>query len=170
MARPYKPLAIGNEFIVLSMVDGVDHMKLQKLTYFAHGWWLAYNDEPIVSELPQVWKHGPVFKSMYHALSNHGWRPIKTLQNDNFTSPPPRVDVDDEAVHAMIKWVWARYCGYRSEYLSEITHKRGTPWEVTAREHEYRVPRNTEIPTPVVKEHFRQLAEEYGFTEQARAS
>jgi uncharacterized phage-associated protein len=47
-------------------------MKLQKLVYYAYGWWLLYHSEPIMTEPPEVWRHGPVFSSMYHALKHHG--------------------------------------------------------------------------------------------------
>ena len=41
MPRPYRPLAIANSLITaFGYVDVVDHMKLQKLVYLAHGWWL----------------------------------------------------------------------------------------------------------------------------------
>jgi uncharacterized phage-associated protein len=52
--------------------DGAEHMKLQKLVYYAYGWWLLYHSEPIMTEPPEVWRHGPVFSSMYHALKHHG--------------------------------------------------------------------------------------------------
>lgn len=167
MPVPYKPLALANEFICKSESRGVDHMKLQKLTYFAYGWWLAYHDSPLLTEQPQVWQHGPVFKSLYHALSTHGWQKIRTVQNDNFTTPPPRIDDGDTEVQALVSWVWDRYGDFSSEYLSEITHQRGTPWEETAREYHYRVPRNTPIPVERIQQHFQGLAIEYGFREPA---
>lgn len=167
MPIPYKPLAVANEFIVCSGNSGVDHMKLQKLTYFAYGWWLAYNENELLSERPQVWQHGPVFKSLYHALSQYGWRPINTIQNDNFTTPAPRIDDNDASVRALVAWVWNRYGEHRAEYLSDITHNKGTPWEETAREFGYRVPKNTTIPVERVREHFQGLAIEFGFREPA---
>lgn len=84
MPRPYRPMAFGNEFIVRAYATGIDHMKLQKLTYVAYGWWLAYQDIPVLNEQPQVWKLGPVFNSMYFALNHFGSRLISTCQNDVF--------------------------------------------------------------------------------------
>lgn len=139
-------------------------MKLQKLTYFSYGWWLAYNDNTIINEEPQVWQHGPVFKSLYHALSGYGWRDITTIQNDNFTTVAPRVDPECQ-VQGLVTWVWNRYGAFDGDYLSDITHKRGTPWETTAADFSYRVPKNTPIPTSRIQAHFRELAVEYGFSE-----
>ncbi len=58
----YKPLAFANAFIAKAGASGVEHMKLQKLTYISYGWWLVYHEQPIMTEGPQVWKYGPVFK------------------------------------------------------------------------------------------------------------
>jgi uncharacterized phage-associated protein len=164
MPIPYKPLAIANEFIAKSAGDGVSHMKLQKLTYFSYGWWLAYNDDTIINEEPQVWQHGPVFKSLYHALSRHGWRDITTVQNDNFTTAAPRVDEGCQ-VQNLVTWVWDRYGEFDGDYLSDITHKKGTPWETTAADFGYRVPKNTPISSARIQAHFKELAVEYGFSE-----
>lgn len=65
MPRPYHPLAFANEFILKAQPAGVEHMKLQKLVYYSYGWWIAYHEEPILTEPPQVWRYGPVFVSLY---------------------------------------------------------------------------------------------------------
>jgi uncharacterized phage-associated protein len=168
----YKPLAVANEFIVMSEGQGVDHMKLQKLTYMAYGWWLAYYDEPFINEAPQVWQHGPVFKSLYHALSMNGWRPIKTVQNDVFVTDAPRANDNDDQVRDLLTWIWGRYGGRSSTWLSEKTHQPGTPWYSTVKSNGQptksglKVPRNLEIPVDVIKHHYEELAQEFGF-EQA---
>src|SRR5271170_5786610 len=60
---PYTPLQVANTFVIRhgEQSRGLDHMKLQKLDYFVHGWWLAYHQERLLTERPQVWKYGPVF-------------------------------------------------------------------------------------------------------------
>lgn len=162
MNRPYKPIAFANEFIKRSQTHGVSHMKLQKLVYCAYGWWLAYHNEPILSEKPQVWRHGPVFKSLYFALKHHGWHEIKTIQNDNFTTPSPSIDEDDAQVHGLLDWVWERYQNMSAEALSDLTHKKGSPWEQTVRDNQNQIQRDTEIPIATIIEHFRGLVNEYG--------
>lgn len=165
MPVPYKPLAVANEFIVMAGPSGVSHMKLQKLVYCSYGWWLAYHDEPFINEQPQVWQHGPVFKSLYFALNQYGWRNITSVQNDNFTTPTPRVDDADDEIHSMLRWVWARYGMRSAEWLSDLTHKPGSPWYVTAAEFSFRVPKNTPIPIDRIKAHYRDLVHEYGLSD-----
>ncbi|MCP8894311.1 DUF4065 domain-containing protein [Shinella daejeonensis] len=165
MPMPYKPLAVANEFIVMAGPSGVSHMKLQKLVYCSYGWWLAYHDEPFISEQPQVWQHGPVFKSLYFALNQFGWRPITSVQNDNFTTPPPRVNDADHEICSMLEWTWGRYGMRSAEWLSDLTHKPGSPWYDTAAEFGFRVPKNTPIPVDRITAHYRDLVHEYGLAD-----
>jgi hypothetical protein len=80
MPRPYRPLALANEFIVMSASRGAEHMKLQKLVYFAYGWWLTGHSDRITTEPPQVWKFGPVFESLYHELRRQIPCPCSTTE------------------------------------------------------------------------------------------
>lgn len=155
MPRPYRPLALANSMITaFGYVDGIDHMKLQKLVYLAHGWWLAYHDAPIIDEDPQVWRYGPVFASMYHALKGFGDHPIRLPQRDIPFEEPPNVDDDDDDALGLIEWVWARYGGYSGVRLSDMTHAPGTPWREIAEEHKYRVPSNFPIPGDLIRRYF----------------
>ncbi len=153
MTRPYRPLAFANEFISMhARRGGTEHLKLQKLTYLAYGWWLAYHDEPILSEAPQVWAHGPVFKSLYHALKHFGRTPITVPQRETPFSEAPRVDQGDQEVLGLLEWIVNRY-GERSAYdLSELTHQPDSPWRKVAAEHSFVVPRDTDIPVEAVAE------------------
>jgi len=162
MPRPYKPIAFANEFIQKADPPGVEHMKLQKLVYCSYGWWLAYHDDPILSEEPQVWAHGPVFKSLYHVLKTHGRTPIKQLQNEPF-QPIARVDNGDAEVCSLLDWIWEQYGSKTAFYLSDLTHKDGSPWQMVAASYNFRVPSNTSIPKDVIQKHYRELVKEYGF-------
>jgi uncharacterized phage-associated protein len=160
MAKPYTPLAFANEFILKSAPAGVEHMKLQKLVYIAYGWWLSVYDEPVLNEAPEVWKHGPVFQSLYHMLKEHGRTPICHPQSSSFNRSPDRVDDNDDEVLSLIDWVWSKYRHLSSFALSDLTHEKGSPWQKTVEQFGYRVPFNTEISLELIKEHYRKLARE----------
>lgn len=162
MTRPYRPLAIANEFIIRAAPDGAEHMKLQKLVYYAYGWWLAYEDAPLISEKPQVWQHGPVFKTLYHALKHHGREPIRTAQSDNPFAKPPKVDPADQKALDLIDWVWERYGSYSSFDLSDMTHSPGSAWYIVAEENNWRVRGETPIPDRVIRSVFRKEADDLG--------
>jgi uncharacterized phage-associated protein len=155
MPIPYSPLAVANSFIAqFGAAHGIEHMKLQKLVYFAHGWWLTAHENPFLNERPQVWKHGPVFNSLYHILKPFGGAPISTPQSDGPFSRPAFIDGDDETVTGLIRWVWARYGHLSSFALSDMTHRPGTAWSRVAAERNYSVPNGLEIPDQYVREEF----------------
>jgi uncharacterized phage-associated protein len=139
-------------------------MKLQKLVYYSYGWWIAYHAESIISEHPQVWKFGPVFLSLYHALKNHGRTPITTIQPDYPFQPPPRVDRDDIDANRLVDWVWLKYGHYSAYQLSDMTHAIGSPWRQVAEQHDWHVPSSTPIPDNLIKADILAAAKEFGLS------
>src|ERR1700689_5397887 len=80
---PYPASAIANELIKLSLQktnSGLSPMKVQKLVYFAHGWYLALTGgRPMINEPVEAWKFGPVVPSLYYELKKYGETPITDL-------------------------------------------------------------------------------------------
>jgi uncharacterized phage-associated protein len=70
--------SIANGLIHAAQTRGkaVSPMKLQKLLYFAQGFWLAQSGEVLVDEPLEAWIHGPVFPAVYHAFEPFGSSPI----------------------------------------------------------------------------------------------
>lgn len=158
MPRPYEPLAVANEFICFDHVVGASHMKLQKLVYCTFGWWFTRHPitEPLLNEEPEVWRHGPVFSSLYQSLAGFGAKKIG-LPVANIFGSPPRVDPEDDEVHDLIRFIWGRY-GHMSAFdLSDLTHKPGTPWHQIAEQTDYRVPRHTKIPPSMIRDEFERI-------------
>lgn len=155
----YAPLAIANSFIGRHADShGIEHMKLQKLVYFTHGWWLPFSEEPLVNEKPQVWRHGPVFDSLYHVLKPFGHQPIMTQQSRYPGEVPIDIEGDNQAP-AYIDFVWSRYGHLSSFALSDMTHRAGTPWSLLAKEYNYKVPLGLEIPDAYVRQEFKMIYE-----------
>ena len=74
---PSTATEVANEFISLGLcepnVPSVDQMKLQKLVFYAQGWYLAYNDSPLFEEDFYAWAHGPVIPNIYSETSGYGY-------------------------------------------------------------------------------------------------
>ena len=74
----YSAIAVANAFIDIAADNGfyLTNLKLQKLVYFAHGWYLAFADAPLITDEIQSWRYGPVIHNLYSALRHYGSRPI----------------------------------------------------------------------------------------------
>ncbi|MBL8233482.1 MAG: DUF4065 domain-containing protein, partial [Bryobacterales bacterium] len=72
--EPYEALAVANRFLALAARDKkpIDHLKLQKLIYFAHGWYLAFTGSPLLTEHVEAWQYGPVIPTVYHQFKRFG--------------------------------------------------------------------------------------------------
>lgn len=162
MPVPYTPLAIANNFLEqFGETGGIEHMKLQKLVYCSYGWWLAVNGlqetTRLTTEGPEIWKHGPVFDSLYHAFKVFGRRQITDPQSINPFEATENVDIEDEHVRKFIAWIWSRYGHLSGFALSSMTHKSGTPWHRIATENNFSVAYNTQVPDQYIFEEFKKI-------------
>lgn len=138
MAR-YAPASVANGFLELGFRNGpaVDPMKVQKLLYFAQGYYLALTGEPLLNEQFQAWKFGPVLPTMYHRLKRFGGNSITeyaeifdpVLQRTIPAAPP-----ENDANFVKVRdFVWNFYGKWESTALSDLTHKSGGAWDRTLR-------------------------------------
>lgn len=154
------PLSIANFFLGKSM-DGtaeLTNMQAVKLTYIAHGWYLGMTGEPLLNEMPQAWKYGPVVQSVYEQFKQYGRNPItqlawKTLPTGQTSNYP----LSDESLIPFLEKIWSVYGSFTGSQLSDMTHQPGTPW--------YEVwynrggKDNLEVPIPnyLIEQHYKAL-------------
>jgi uncharacterized phage-associated protein len=161
----YPAITIANELIARHGADGtIDPMKLQKLLYFANGWWLALTGKPLIAERPQVWRYGPVFRTIYQRFSRYGRNPI-TKPDAIFPlgGQIERIPDSDREVPHLLDWIWDEYGWKSGPSLSEETHRMGTPWRNIAEREQFQVPENKTIPLREDWEYFARLARERGY-------
>jgi uncharacterized phage-associated protein len=127
--------AVANEFIDLADGRDLSPMKLQKLVYFAHGWYLAITDKALIRENVEAWQFGPVIPELYQEFKRYGSGDVsrQSFEREEGGSYVPRIanQLDDpEAERAMevIRSVWDHYGKYSAIKLSNATHMAGTPW------------------------------------------
>jgi uncharacterized phage-associated protein len=92
-------------------------MKLEKLTYYAQAWSLAWNRGELFSEDFQAWIDGPVCPELYRSHRNKFW--VHTVGGD-----PSRLDRSAREVVAIIADHYGRMT---PEQLSDLTHTE-MPW------------------------------------------
>lgn len=154
----YNPKAIANFFIEKARAQGVplDPMKLQKLVYYANGWYAGYTGNMLLNEPIEAWPYGPVIQSLYHEFKKYGRNPVGELATeldakswDFITVQPP----EDENLRSFLTSIWNSYSGYSGIALSEMTHAPGGPWDITMKKASGM--RGVDIPQELILDHFR---------------
>lgn len=154
--RTVTPLEVSNAFLQEFGANsgGISHMKLQKLTYLFHGFWLQEHDDRALSIDPEVWQYGPVFGSLYQALKRFRSEKITEPKTEVFDFNAPAID-QEEAHLALIKRIWVKYGQLSADQLSDLTHKPGSPWHTMAKKYDFRVPQGLAIPEDIIRHHYR---------------
>ncbi len=106
----YPAISIANMFLESGERDNIpiSPMKIQKLIYLAHGYYLYLYEEPLVDERLQAWKFGPVLPSIYHKCKHYdrtGIRGKLLIVDADLPTPmePPRPS--DPSAHRVVNFV-----------------------------------------------------------------
>lgn len=119
---------VANYFLVKASRDddneereGITHLKLQKLVYYAQGFYLATKGVPLFEEDIVAWKHGPVVRALFDTYKGCGSSPIDAPADFDPQSIPGDVrDFLDEVYE-----VYGQFSAWR---LREMTHE-DPPWK-----------------------------------------
>lgn len=164
----YDALAVANYFLDLASVEGeeVTPLKLQKLLFFAHGFYLGITNEILLKDSIIAWQYGPVIESVYHKFKEFGNNPITKpaivlLQDENgdfkITVPSIEAGEEHERARKIIRRVWDAYGKFSGVQLSAMTHEENTPWDkITLSKSGKRFTGKT-IPTQTIKNYFKKL-------------
>ena len=166
----YSAKAVANYFLSRYRKHGITPLKIQKLVYLAHGWYMAFHEDPLIDdEYAEAWRYGPVFSSLYHEFKHRGRLPIvdfaTELEFDDFmetdpkiTETTPKVDPSDTQTINLLDKIWSVYGNRSGMELSRITHKTGSPWEETRNETGWR--KNAHIDDKRIKAYYKKLGAE----------
>jgi len=161
MPGPYPPKAIANAFLQRAFNDKkiCGHLKLQKLVYLAHGYYLALtNGVPLVNEPFEAWDYGPVCRNLYIEFRDHGKAPIDRLATefdwDAEQELPVAVPTDDTAVDKVIDFVYRTYIDRTAFTLSDMTHQAGWAWDKTRKADKFGL-KNVDIPNDLIAADFK---------------
>lgn len=98
--------------------DSITNLKLQKLLYYAQGWFLALHERPLFRDPLRAWVRGPVQYEVWKVFNEFKWRPI-TKQ----VSKPKLSELAQDHLDEVIE-VFGDYGAYT---LERMTH-RERPW------------------------------------------
>lgn len=164
----YDSKAVANYFLDRAEQSGkkLDPMQLQKLVYFAHGWHLAASGDPLIDEMVEAWRYGPVIPSLYHEFKSFGKNPItrkashlKIVDEEkwDYVFIEPSIDNTDSTAKTrkLLDVIWNSYGKLSGIQLSNLTHEPGSPWHVTWEQAQGR--KNVDISDELIRDYFRSL-------------
>ncbi len=101
--------------------DGISNLKLQKLVYYAQGFFSALNDgKPLFPDMIRAWQHGPVIPDLYHKYKEYGKNPIPTPLD--FSTD--KVTADEAEIIEEVFEVFGQFSAWK---LRNMTHEEA-PW------------------------------------------
>lgn len=129
------------------LYEGISHLKLQKLLYYAQGIHLAVTGEKLFAERIMAWKHGPVVEEVYQELKGYGKDPIQIEQNDAL-SASIRALTDEQEIS--LNMAYDNFAIYTAWQLRNMTHQDKSPWSITVEEKGI----NHEINPELIRKYF----------------
>ena len=144
--KPHDPRNIANEFIRQGVKAGsrLTPPQIQKMVYFAHGYTLGTYGTPLVDEQFEAWELGPVSPAIYYGLSYLRTKPAK---EDIRIHRLDRREIS-HAHQQIIDYVMETCSRLSGEEMSDLTHRKGTPWYKTFHANRW------VIPDSLIRTHF----------------
>jgi uncharacterized phage-associated protein len=99
-------------------------LQLIKLVYISHGWNLAINDAPLISDKIEAWKYGPVMPSLQSLFEGYNLRKDDKVQN----FPMEEINCIRPNHRILLNKVYAKHKHVFSKDLTALMHKEDTPW------------------------------------------
>lgn len=143
----YKAIDIANWFLLKNnsevlqheaegddyeVYEGITHLKLQKLLYYAQGVYLASTGEKLFEEDIEAWTHGPVVQEVYEVFRTCGKNNI-IVDLDEKELDVIR-DIENNAeVSEILNAVYDNFAIYTAWQLREMSHELGGPWDKTVK-------------------------------------
>lgn len=100
--------------------NGISNLKLQKLVYYAQGFFCAIYGRPLFIEPIEAWTHGPVVPDIYHQYKAYGSNLIPFAYDFNISS----LTKDEIDLSAEVFRVFGQFEAWK---LRDMTHEEA-PW------------------------------------------
>lgn len=150
--RPLDPGTVADHILWLRhshRLNPTTPMHVIKLAYLAHGWSLGWDSKPLIDEPVEAWAYGPVIPSLYHRYKSFGADPIKIVLAD-------RSELFEKGQQETVEFVVDAYREYSALQLSDLTHEKDTPWDITRRNYGI----GAIIPNDLIEDYYVKQVEE----------
>jgi len=129
--------------------EGLTHLKLQKLLYYAQGLSLAINEKPLFNDKIEAWEHGPVVSKVFNSFSKKGRQEI-SIQDSPCDIEALREIEADEKTREILNLTYDNFAIYTAWQLRNMTHIKNGPWDKF-----YEKGKNKKIPNNVIGDYFK---------------
>lgn len=152
-----RALQVAKYFITLNKMANLDEpsdlskLKIQKLLYYAQGYYLALYDKPLFDDEIQAWEHGPVVVSVFDEFKKIN---DKFIPTDKYALSDDEIRNIGEEERELIEQVFDLMGQYSAWKLREMTHNE-TPWLNTYKNNE----KNIVISQELIKSFFKNYVE-----------
>lgn len=130
--------------------DLLSNLKLQKMLYYAQGWYLGLHNKALFNDPIEAWVHGPVVPNVYRKYKSFGWGPIILDETERDTK-------FDVGLLEHLKDVWGAYGRFSAFDLERLSHVE-KPWLATRGALEPDQPSKKVISIEIMRSYFRGLA------------
>ena len=158
--HPYEVATIADELLKIGKSRGetMSPMKLNKMVYVAHGWFLGMYDRKLIRNRIEAWKFGPVIPDLYRATKSYGKTEIPLERIGN----PDDTHVELE-VRTFLESVYDTYGHLTAIDMSALTHRSCTPWDLIHVKDQPEI----ENPTPLIKSYYKEMLDDWQQAESA---
>lgn len=105
---------VAEEFLA---IESMTQKKVQKLCYYAQGWYAAITLKKLFKDPIQAWVHGPVSPKLYDKYKIYGYNRI----------PKKESKTTSEELKGIVEQIYRIYGKLDGDQLEELTHKE-LPW------------------------------------------
>ncbi|HVZ30610.1 MAG TPA: type II toxin-antitoxin system antitoxin SocA domain-containing protein [Asticcacaulis sp.] len=141
----------------------ITNMALNKILYFAQGWYLATKKRELFLQDFEAWEMGPVSPVIYQQFKSAGSNPIKdrakTINLHSGSQEASEYSLSREEEGHLIRML--EFYGHRSAaVLSHMSHEQGAPWDMVRNSDGYL---GMKIPNGLIKAFFEsKLTKKFG--------
>lgn len=152
------PRHVANTILNKAHEEGVEinHLKLQKLMYLLHGWFMAVHKRGLLPEVFEAWEHGVAIDCIFREFCEFGRDPIHGLIREvapGKINETLSVSKENRDVHGVLDRVWQEFGHLTAVELASICNHDDSPWRKAIE------CKRVVIPNAWIQEYFEGLAQ-----------
>lgn len=111
------------KYFLVNCVE-ITPLAMQKLLYYAQGFYKVFSGEYLFNDDCEAWVHGPVYRNIYNKYKNYGYNPIEEKAVEY-----GKVELTDDE-QEVLEVVMTNFGCYSGKILEKMTHIE-VPWRET---------------------------------------